>query len=239
MAQHIVWDWNGTLLDDFPATVGAQNALAAHGWGWSEMAATEYQARFRRPLQPYYEDLAGRSFSDHEWADLQAAWLGHYLRLLEQHGLASDAQATLTAVTEAGATQSVCSMMHEDHLLDALVHFEVDHHFLSVLGNDGAQHHKDRQLVRHLERVHAELGTTAIDAVIIGDTLDDAHAADHAGIACVLVTTGEMTRDRLTPTGYPVTDSLTEAIEVALGREGRRGSSSVAGYDPRRSEPAP
>jgi len=214
--RHIVWDWNGTLLDDFPATVAAQNALAESGWGWEPMEATEYQARFRRPLQPYYEELAGRPFTDEEWAALQQQWLEHYLRFFEDHGLAADALPALQAITAAGATQSVCSMLREDHLHEALARFDLSHHFLGVIGNDGTRLHKKQQLGVHLEHVHAEIGTTVTDAVIIGDTLDDADAADHVGIRCVLVTTGEMTRDRLEATGHPVVDSLSEAVHIAL-----------------------
>lgn len=218
MVQHVVWDWNGTLLDDFPATVGAQNDLAAAGWGWEPMDAAEYQERFRRPLQPYYEALAGRAFSAEEWAQLQAEWLDHYHRRRDAHGLAPDAHAVLTALGEAGLTQSVCSMYTHEHLVDALGRYEIDRYLIAALGNDGTQHHKDRQLVRHLEAVHAVVGSTAVDAVIIGDTLDDAHAADHAGIGCVLVTTGEMPRHRLAATGHPVADSLTDALAVVLER---------------------
>lgn len=55
---HLVWDWNGTLFDDFAITVEATDAaMRAHGFG--AVTAVTYRLRYRRPIRDFYADLAG------------------------------------------------------------------------------------------------------------------------------------------------------------------------------------
>ena len=48
--------------------------------------------------------------------------------------------------------------------------------------------------------------------LLIGDVLDDAIAADAAGVRCVLVTTGVMARSALETSRVPVVDSIADAL---------------------------
>ena len=52
---------------------------------------------------------------------------------------------------------------------------------------------------------------------MIGDTVDDAHAAFENGIGCVLYDDGSHHRADLEAVGLPIADSLAEAVEIALG----------------------
>ena len=51
--------------------------------------------------------------------------------------------------------------------------------------------------------------------VVIGDALDDAVAASENGLPCVLYASGSHHPDALVETGYPVAESLVEALELA------------------------
>ena len=53
--------------------------------------------------------------------------------------------------------------------------------------------------------------------VVIGDSVDDAHAARHVGARAILYTGGMTRRADLEATGFPVVDSLAEAIALADG----------------------
>lgn len=214
MTRHVVWDWNGTLLDDFPAVLEATNALAGR-WGWRPIDKEYYSREFSRPIRSFYEKLLGRAVDDHEFARLNAEWLVEYHERRSHHDLAADARAALDVVEARGATQSLCSMYDHLSLVEVVDEHCLRERFVAVHGNDGSHHFKREHLVAHLRAVSARV-TAPIDPVLIGDTVDDAEAARAAGIACVLVTTGEMTRGRLEPTGVPVADSLLDALAIAL-----------------------
>ena len=53
------------------------------------------------------------------------------------------------------------------------------------------------------------------DVVLIGDTVDDALAAQAVGARCVLYSGGFTEARQLRATGAPVVDTLTEAVALA------------------------
>src|SRR5205807_1821814 len=72
---------------------------------------------------------------------------------------------------------------------------------------------KTPHLAAHLDA----LGLTGPECVLIGDSVDDAHAADAVGAACVLYSGGFTDPERLAETGRPVAHTLTEAVRLATG----------------------
>ena len=63
--RHIVWDWNGTLLDDLAVVVAAVNDTLATV-GRLPITIEEYGARYTRPVLLFYERLLGRSIEEAE-----------------------------------------------------------------------------------------------------------------------------------------------------------------------------
>lgn len=65
----ILWDWNGTLLDDVDLCVDALNRLLA-GFGYPQRYDHErYRAIFGFPIEEYYV-RAGFDFTKHSFAEL-------------------------------------------------------------------------------------------------------------------------------------------------------------------------
>src|SRR5919108_2813769 len=81
--RHVVWDWNGPLFDDHAAVVAAVNdalaRLAIH-----PIDAEAYRSHYTRPVQVFYERLAGRSIESHEWQVLDDAYHASYRRGLDR-----------------------------------------------------------------------------------------------------------------------------------------------------------
>ena len=105
----MVWDWNGTLFDDHVAVVAAVNdALAL--LGLSPIDSYTYRSHYTRPVQRFYERVAGRAIEPGEWRTLDDAYHHSYHAWVERVGLAPDARAALAAAEAAGLTQSLLSM---------------------------------------------------------------------------------------------------------------------------------
>src|SRR5690606_26207390 len=68
-SRHLVWDWNGTLLDDLPVVVAATNAALA-GAGGGPVTVPEHRRHFRRPIADYYAQVLGRPVDEDEFARL-------------------------------------------------------------------------------------------------------------------------------------------------------------------------
>ena len=210
-ASHIVWDWNGTLLDDNHAVVAAVNVVCAE-FDREHIDIEQWRALYRRPLSKCYADLLARELSEQDWARIDVLYHEHYRELLDTCGMADGVPHALDDWAEAGGSQSLLSMWFHDELVELVTARGLHDRFArmdglrtKVGGGSKAVH-----LRNHLEA--QQLDPSRV--VLVGDVLDDAHAAEQAGTDCVLVTTGVMDRKKLEAAGYPVVDSIPEAMKL-------------------------
>jgi phosphoglycolate phosphatase-like HAD superfamily hydrolase len=206
---HLVWDWNGTLLDDLDLVVSSTNQAFA-AVGGSPVSAEEHRRRFRRPVAEFYAETLGRAVEQDEFERLDKIFHDAYRLGLTTTGLAHDALAALRAWP---GTQSLLSMWFHEELVPALETYGLAGVFTRV---DGLRTAVGGDLkAGHLARHLVELGVPGERAVLIGDSLDDAAAAETVGGACVLYTGGFTDPARLRASGLPVADTLLGAVELA------------------------
>jgi HAD superfamily hydrolase (TIGR01549 family) len=209
MVTHVVWDWNGTLYDDFDVVVKAA-AQACASVGGPPIDAAAYRAHFTRPVQRFYAAVLGRPVAEEEWRALNDLYLAAYREQQAQASLATDARAALAAVAAAGHTQSLLSMWDHDELVALVRQLGIDNVFVRVDGlrtREGGG--KTAHLLRHLEAV-----APAVDGevLMVGDTTDDATAAKAAHIRCVLLDDGPHPREALMACNVPIASSLVHAL---------------------------
>ncbi len=206
--MHIVWDWNGTLLDDLDEVVAAVNTTLTD-LGVSPITVSTYGALYTRPVRHFYDRLLGRPVSDPEWERIDEVFHDAYRSA--QPSLASDALDALEAVAAAGHTQSLLSMLWHDDLVPMVRRFGLERYFTRVDGLNGARGaEKGPFLVQHLNVLGHPRRVT-----VVGDALDDAAAARHAGVDCVLYDRGVFPADAVAAAGFPTASTLLDAIGVA------------------------
>ncbi|MEM8905059.1 MAG: HAD family hydrolase [Actinomycetota bacterium] len=213
--RHVVWDWNGTLHDDFGLILDAANA-AMEVAGGPPIDAETYRERFVRPVRDFYAGLLGHGIDDELWDRIDRAFHDRYHAILDDGGLTGDALEAVGAAAEAGLTQSILSMWHHDRLVPYVDSLGLSDRFVRVDGLRGVGGgSKAPHLAAHLEALRVGgVDVTADEVVMVGDTLDDADAAVANGVAIVLYTGGEHGPEALGRTGHPVAHSLLEALDV-------------------------
>lgn len=214
--RHIVWDWNGTLLDDLAVVVAAVNDTLA-AVDRHPITIEEYGAHYTRPVLLFYERLLGRSIEEPEWLFFDLAFHDSYRRRVEAATLATDARTAIAAAHQAGLTQSLLSMYWHDELVPQVERFGIGEFLIRVDGlrgkpGDRKQHYLDQ----HLQAVAADLSSPLdpAEVLVIGDALDDAAAAKALGLNCVLYEGGAHPVDQLAVAGVPVVATLMEALRV-------------------------
>ncbi|GIJ48571.1 phosphatase [Virgisporangium aliadipatigenens] len=214
MAKHLVWDWNGTLLNDLDLVVAATNAAFA-SVGGPVVTAEEHRRDYRRPIVDYYAYVLGRPVAEDEFVRLDDVFHRAYREKLVDCALADDA---LDAIHAWEGTQSLLSMWFHDELVPEVTRRGLVHRLARVDGLRAAVGggHKAEHLATHL----AELGVDGPDAVLIGDSVDDANAAHQVGAAVVLYAGGFTDPPLLEATGLPVASSLLEAVQLAVAPTG-------------------
>ena len=206
---HLVWDWNGTLLDDLSLVVSSTNhAFAAVGG--RPVDPDEHRARFRRPVAEFYAEILERAVDDEEFGELDRIFHDAYRLGLTSMTLAADA---MSAIKTWPGSQSLLSMWFHNELVPAVESYGLAGVFTRVDGlrTEVGGHLKAGHLATHL----AGLGLPGDQVVLIGDSLDDAAAADSVGGQVVLYTGGFTHPDKLRGSGRPVADTLLEAVEIA------------------------
>ncbi|MFF7183066.1 HAD family hydrolase [Streptomyces sp. NPDC008121] len=210
--KHLVWDWNGTLLDDIQAVIGATNAAFAE-LGLPPITLARYRDLYTVPVPKFYERLMGRLPTETEWALMDGIFHRHYWQRADGCGLTAGAAELLAARQASGFTQSLLSLAPHAELVPLVRRHGIEARFVRVDGRTGASTvGKAAQMVRHLAALE---GVEPERIVVIGDAADDALAAAHVGAKAVLYTGGSHSRASLESVGVPVVDSLTEAVEVA------------------------
>lgn len=224
---HLIWDWNGTLLNDYHLTVAASNAAFASAGG-GPIDPDEHRRRFHRPVQDYYSEVLGRPLGADEFAALDRVYHQTYHARLGECQLATGAREVLGSWS---GTQSLLSMWFHDQLVPFVAGFGLSDRFARI---DGLRAAVGGGSKADFARRHvAAVGVRGSDCVMIGDTLDDAAAAAAIGARCVLVTGGFTDTERLVASGLPLADNLAEAIrlaarEPAAGRRPAPGSSRTS-----------
>jgi len=210
-ASHVVWDWNGTLLNDNHVVLAAVNEVCV-GFGRPELSWAEWQAAYARPMRLSYEQILERSLDDEEWEQVDKLYHERYDALLHTCGLADGVTDALRQCLAAGRTQSLLSMWFHSRLTPTVEEFGLTEYFTRIDGLAGevGGGSKADSLVRHLEAQNLNPS----EVVLIGDVVDDGQAARAVGAQCILVTTGAMAREGLQSTGAPVTTSIAEALQL-------------------------
>lgn len=204
----LLWDWNGTLLDDTAAASGALNAILGRR-SLPPVSLEEYRATFSFPARNYYE-RAGLDLANEDWGALALEYHEAYLSLPKR--LARDAEAAVSMARSAGFRQYVLSAMKQELLASETAKYGAGMEFDGIWGTDnldgGSKLDTARRLAASLPRGER--------AVVVGDALHDLEAARAIGAKCILYTGGSHLRDRLA--GFaPLADSLVEAVETARG----------------------
>lgn len=208
---HVVWDWNGTLLDDAQLCADVMNNMLRRR-GMPPISMDFYRSVIEFPVVGYYSKLGFdfdsepfETVSDEYVSLYQAGWRGCQLQ--------AGARETLTALQDAGVGQSVLSASMTGYLTEQLDHFGITSMLGSVTGADN--HHGRGKLA--LARGHVSaIGIPPERILFVGDTQHDAEVAREAGCACLLVSFGHYTPERLGWLGFPVAASMREAADYVL-----------------------
>ena len=214
MANCIIWDWNGTLLDDVDAAVGALNRMLALR-GVAPTTRAFYRAHFGFPVRPFYAAL-GVDLAREDW---DAICVDFHRFIEEEPGqrLRPDAAATLGRASALGFRQFILSALREDLLRRGVAAAGVAGSFEEIFGVDNLD--GATKVSRGLELMARLRETGGMDrCFFVGDTLHDAEVAAELGAECVLVGCGHQEAGRLASAGVPVADSLTAAFNVVMDR---------------------
>jgi phosphoglycolate phosphatase len=199
----IIWDWNGTLLNDVSICIDIMNEILGRR-GLNKLTRKKYQQIFRFPVIEYYRQL-GFDFKSDSFENLSIEFIDAYNRKLKEAKLFKHSTDILGEFKYRNYSQVIISAMKQSNLEDSLRDKGVRDFFDHVIGLD--DHYAESKIdfaVDFISRNNISAGK----AILIGDTTHDYEVARALGCKCLLIANGHQSYDRLVVTGVPVNHKL-------------------------------
>lgn len=203
--KHIIWDWNGTLLNDVDFCRRIINRILIEN-KLLELTLERYREIFTFPVEDYYK-AAGLDFKEKSFEVLGKNFIDEYEEKKLTCSLFENSVEILSAIHRKGIGQSVLSAYLHDNLVSILNHYNLTQYFDNIIGLDniyaGSKTHLGLKLIE-------ELNFPGNEILFIGDTLHDADVAEAMGVNTVLVANGHQAKENLIANSNIVLDNLSE-----------------------------
>ncbi len=209
---YVLWDWNGTLLDDVQTAVDVNNEIFPRFGFPPPGSVADYHRLFRFPVREYYRDLG---VNDDLFPDVANAWAeGYRVKSIGCH-LQKHALEALEAFHQAGLYQAILSASKEEYLHEQIARYPIGGYFQAALGLTHIYATSKVDIAKDFLKNH---GVDPKQAVFLGDTLHDAEVAQAIGCDCILIARGHQPWKTLLKANVPVFEDLEKAKEYVLSQ---------------------
>ncbi len=204
----IVWDWNGTLLNDMHLCVQTINEMLDKR-SLTLLSFTSYKDVFSFPVKAYYQKI-GFDFENEPFEIPAMEFIERYNEQVSECSLHQDSLRVLGYFHSIGIRQFILSAMHQDVLDHCLKHYQIDHFFEHVSGLDN---HYAASKAENGHRLIDELNLDVSELILIGDTVHDFEVASELGCQCMLIANGHQSKAVLSATKALVIDTLNQLLD--------------------------
>lgn len=206
--NNIIWDWNGTLLNDVDMCVKCMNQLLEPR-KIPLLTKEIYRDVFTFPVQNYYQKIGIDFIKDpfdiigHDFMDL-------YFEALSGCKLFAEAEEVLKHFQQLDKKQFILSAMEHESLKKSLFDYGISQYFDGVYGIDN---HLAAGKTQRAIQLMSENNIESKKTILIGDTLHDLDVGNDLNIKTLLIANGHQSKSKLNNAGILVLDSLSELLE--------------------------
>ncbi len=203
----IIWDWNGTLLNDTSICLESINLMLSKR-NIPKIDMKTYQQVFTFPVRDYYQAV-GFDFSVEPFEELAHEFIMLYKSRLHKSELADDAIQSLEYFKDNNMQQYILSAMQQNALEKSIRALNIYDFFdiIKGIGDDYAagKASNGKWLIDYY-------GLDPKELCLIGDSTHDAEVAQLMGCECLLISSGHQSHKRLENTGETVLRNLSELL---------------------------
>lgn len=206
----VIWDWNGTLLDDVDTCVNITNKILERQAG-KQLTIHSYKEAFGFPIVDYYARI-GIDFSPKNFDELTKEFIGDYMSQVKSCPLQQSSINVLQTLQAREMKQFILTAAHKDSVIELLDHFGIGHFFEAIEGLDNYRAESKVQRGHHLI-TNNQINPKS--TVLVGDTMHDYEVAQALGVDCILVAAGHQSKARLeakTQNQIPVIEELSQIL---------------------------
>ena len=209
--KHIIWDWNGTLINDawlFVELMNEELNLRA----LPLIDITDYRKKFTFPVKKYYENL-GFNFQNESFKEVGYSFIQKFKKRKFEAQLFPKSLEILEFARSMMIGQSIVSAQ-EHHLLNKTVqYYKIDCFFDAICG---IEHYYADDKIKIAQSVRKNIKYHDYEILMIGDSAHDSEVARALNIKCVLFSGGHYTKNRLLKCKNPIIDSHDRLKEILI-----------------------
>ena len=210
MVKNIIWDWNGTLLDDTRINYEIANIMLEERGLRKIPEYEQYREMFGFPVIDWYISM-GYTFEKETYEQVADEYVMLYSRMLPGCGLKDGAKEVAVELKERGYRQILLSATGQDTLEENIKRFGMTGIFEELLGQENnLAFGKTERGRQYMQRC----GMDPAETVLVGDTNHDHEVAELIGAGCILIDSGNQSRPVLEKCGVPIIHSLRELLLI-------------------------
>lgn len=204
----IIWDFNGTLIDDVYAALGAVNDMLTKR-NQPVITLDDYSKNVDIPIWKFYERvfIPGTITPDEAISEFATG----YDKYIKSYPVMDGAVKILEHFRTLGKTQLIVSASHIDKVTAQLKNLNLYQYFTDILAMNDYNCTDKTFLAQQYLR---EKGISPESVVCIGDCIADWQMSKVLGCDCILNTKGHQIRRELSVTDAVIVDSLEEILSI-------------------------
>lgn len=207
--KNIIWDWNGTILNDMPVAFESTNILLER-FGYPTITLEFYRDNIDTPIVNFYSKIF--DLNKHDMQMLDGEWGMLYNQLSDKIGLHKGVVDLLSFFAAENCCQVVLSAFKTEEITKYAHKFSVENYFENILGTQSIVMESKTVRGRKYMQEHC---FAPEQTLFIGDTVHDCDTARDLGVDCILFSGGQQSPKLLQECGVPVYEDF-EAIKKHL-----------------------
>jgi phosphoglycolate phosphatase len=205
----IIWDWNGTLLNDIDACIASMNVMLERR-NMRLLDKKTYRKLFTFPVKDYYKNI-GFDFLQESFEQLSVEYIDLYKKHSLDAPLHQGVNYALKQFKNKGSRQVILSASEQKALEKQVRQHQLDIYFDELIGlNNIYAKSKRDNAIRYLH----ETSIPPEDSLLIGDTYHDYEVAKAIGCDCLLINKGHQDLLQYHLNSDIILQSLDEAITI-------------------------
>lgn len=203
----VIWDWNGTLINDAHIACAAVNDIL-NDLGRPNIDMNDYYHLMRDGMDHYYDYLF---YPDKAPFEQLVVWFSKYYDIgVKNACLHEGVIDVLKTLSENGVNQVIVSSSHKDKVRRDAAAFGIDGYFDDILGADDLLIGSKTERARlYLERK----GIAPERTLVVGDMTHDRDTAEGIGARYVVIPKGHQNESVLKAKGINTISDVREVVE--------------------------
>jgi len=185
--ESIIWDWNGTILNDVDNNINAVNMILQKR-NLRVISKEEYRRKIKIPIKQFYNDI-GLETNDPETYNLIANdyWEYYNMGYKNNAKINNGIEDILNKLKGDGISNYLLSATQHEELIKQVKDKGMETYFKDIIGNN------NYEVKNKLEKAKELIKNDDIkvnNTILIGDMINDYELAEELGIKCILYSNG-------------------------------------------------